>query len=62
MSGTTPHVVAIDYGMKWNILRHLRDLGCRVTVVPGTSTAEEVLAAQARRRFSLQAAPATPAR
>lgn len=38
-----PHVVAIDYGMKWNILRHLRNLGCRVTVVPGTFTAEEVL-------------------
>ena len=38
------HVVAIDYGMKWNILRHLRNLGCRVTVVPGTSTAEQVLA------------------
>jgi len=37
------HVVAIDYGMKWNILRHLRNLGCRVTVVPGTATAEEVL-------------------
>ena len=44
VAGTTPHVVAIDYGMKWNILRHLRDLGCRVTVVPGTSTAEDVLA------------------
>jgi carbamoyl-phosphate synthase small subunit len=39
-----PHVVAIDYGMKWNIPRHLRDMGCRVTVVPGTATAEEVLA------------------
>ena len=39
-----PHVVAIDYGMKWNIPRHLRQLGCRVTVVPGTATAEEVLA------------------
>ncbi len=38
-----PHVVAIDYGMKWNIPRHLRQLGCRVTVVPGTSTAAEVL-------------------
>jgi len=36
--------VAIDYGMKWNIPRHLRSLGCRVTVVPGTSTAEEILA------------------
>lgn len=39
-----PHVVAIDYGMKWNIARYLRDLGCRVTVVPGTSTANEILA------------------
>lgn len=39
-----PHVVALDYGMKWNIARHLRSLGCRVTVLPGTATAEEVLA------------------
>ena len=39
-----PHVVAIDYGMKWNIPRHLRQLGCRVTVVPGSSTSDEVLA------------------
>jgi carbamoyl-phosphate synthase small subunit len=37
-------VVAIDYGMKWNIARHLADMGCRVTVVPGTATASEVLA------------------
>jgi carbamoyl-phosphate synthase small subunit len=39
-----PHVVALDYGMKWNIPRHLRELGCRVTIVPGTASAEEVLA------------------
>lgn len=39
-----PHVVAIDYGMKWNIPRHLREMGCRVTVVPGTATAREILA------------------
>jgi carbamoyl-phosphate synthase small subunit len=39
-----PHVVAIDYGMKWNIPRHLRQMGCRVTVVPGSATADEVLA------------------
>jgi len=38
-----PHVVALDYGMKWNIPRHLRELGLRVTVVPGTATADEVL-------------------
>jgi len=38
------HVVAIDYGMKFNIPRHLKQMGCRVTVVPGTATADEVLA------------------
>jgi carbamoyl-phosphate synthase small subunit len=40
------HVVALDYGMKWNIARHLKDEGCRVTILPGTATAEEVLAHQ----------------
>ena len=39
-----PHVVALDYGMKRNIARHLFSMGCRVTVLPGTATAEEVLA------------------
>jgi carbamoyl-phosphate synthase small subunit len=39
-----PHVVALDYGMKWNIARHLFNIGCRVTVLPGTATAEAVLA------------------
>jgi len=38
-----PHVVALDYGMKWNIARHLFDTGCRVTVLPGTATVEDVL-------------------
>jgi carbamoyl-phosphate synthase small subunit len=37
------HVVAIDYGAKRTILRNLAALGCRVTVVPATATAEEVL-------------------
>jgi carbamoyl-phosphate synthase small subunit len=41
-----PHVVALDYGMKWNIPRHLIDQGCRVTVLPGTATANDVLALQ----------------
>lgn len=41
-----PHVVAVDYGMKWNIPRHLRAMGCKVTVVPGTATADEILALQ----------------
>jgi len=42
--GDRPHVVALDYGMKWNIARHLHNLGCRVTVLPGTATTAEVLA------------------
>ncbi|MCE9546712.1 MAG: glutamine-hydrolyzing carbamoyl-phosphate synthase small subunit [Planctomycetia bacterium] len=40
------HIVALDYGMKWNIPRHLCDMGYRVTVLPGTATADEVLAQQ----------------
>lgn len=39
-----PHVVALDFGMKWNIARHLFGQGCRVTVLPGTATAAEVMA------------------
>jgi carbamoyl-phosphate synthase small subunit len=38
-----PLVVALDYGMKWNIARWLFDSGCRVTILPGTATAEQVL-------------------
>ena len=37
------HVVAYDFGVKRNILRLLADRGCRVTVVPATTTAGEVL-------------------
>jgi len=38
------HVLAYDYGIKRNILRLLADQGCRVTVVPATMGAEEVVA------------------
>jgi carbamoyl-phosphate synthase small subunit len=38
------HVVALDYGLKRNILRCLASAGCRVTVVPATASAEDVLA------------------
>jgi len=38
------HVVAYDYGVKRNILKILSDLQCRMTVVPATTSAEEVLA------------------
>ena len=37
------HVVAFDYGVKRNILRMLVDRGCRLTVVPAQTPAEEVL-------------------
>ena len=37
------HVVAVDYGAKRNILRCLASAGARVTVVPATATAEEIL-------------------
>ena len=40
----TRQVVALDYGMKWNIARHLASVGCKVTVLPGRATAAEVLA------------------
>jgi len=38
-----PHVVALDFGMKWNIPRHLVESGCRVTVVPGSAPAGVIL-------------------
>jgi carbamoyl-phosphate synthase small subunit len=38
-----PLVVALDYGMKWNIARHLRDTGCRVMILPGTASSDEIL-------------------
>jgi len=43
-TGAAPKVVAIDYGAKRNILRCLASVGCDVTVMPATTTAEEVLA------------------
>jgi carbamoyl-phosphate synthase small subunit len=39
-----PRVVAIDYGIKHNILRNLVDVGCDVTVVSATATFEEIMA------------------
>jgi carbamoyl-phosphate synthase small subunit len=40
------NVVAYDYGVKRNILRILADLGCKITVVPATTPANDVLAQQ----------------
>jgi carbamoyl-phosphate synthase small subunit len=36
-------VVAYDFGIKWNILRHLASAGCRVRVVPASTPARDVL-------------------
>lgn len=38
------HVVVMDFGVKHNILERLAAHGCRLTVVPGTTSAEEILA------------------
>jgi carbamoyl-phosphate synthase small subunit len=38
------HVVAVDSGIKLNILRNLEARGCRVSVVPATATAKDILA------------------
>ncbi len=40
------HVVVLDCGLKYNILRLLRRRGCRVTAVPCTTSAEDILAMQ----------------
>ena len=54
------HVVAIDYGVKTNILRLLSNAGCRVTVVPATASADEILALEPDGVF-LSNGPGDPA-
>lgn len=54
------HVVAIDYGVKRNILRLLVDAGCRVTVVPPTLPAADILALKPHGLF-LSNGPGDPA-
>jgi carbamoyl-phosphate synthase small subunit len=54
------HVVAIDYGIKRNILRCLVSAGCRVTVLPAYATAEEVFAREPDGVF-LSNGPGDPA-
>ncbi len=48
------HVVALDYGIKRNILRQLAGHACKVTVVPATTSAADILALQSGRYFSVQ--------
>jgi len=54
------HVVAVDYGMKRNILRMLAERGCRVTVVPATASTEDILRHQPDGIF-LSNGPGDPA-
>ena len=58
--GEAKRVVAIDFGLKRNILRMLTAAGCEVTVLPPTATAEEVLALEPDGVF-LSNGPGDPA-
>ncbi len=42
-TGTTHHIVVLDCGLKYNILRNLSRMGCAVTAVPCTMSAAEIL-------------------
>ena len=53
-------VVAVDYGIKRNILRLLAEAGCAVTVVPATTSAQDILALQPDGVF-LSNGPGDPA-
>lgn len=55
-----PHVVAFDFGMKRNIVKMLEASGCRVTVVPATTSPEEVAALDPQGVF-LSNGPGDPA-
>jgi carbamoyl-phosphate synthase small subunit len=44
IEGAGPHVVGLDTGIKLSIVRQLRERGCRITLLPCDSSAEEVLA------------------
>jgi len=55
-----PHVVAIDYGAKRNIFRNLVEAGARVTILPATTTFEEVMAHEPDG-FFLSNGPGDPA-
>ncbi len=55
-----PRVVAIDYGLKHNILRNLVDTGCEITVVPATASFDDIMAHKPQGLF-LSNGPGDPA-
>lgn len=58
--GSAGRVVVVDFGVKYDILRHLVDQGCEVTVVPASSTVDEILAYEPAGIF-LSNGPGDPA-
>ena len=44
MDNDGPHVVVMDFGIKQNILNSLHNLGCKLTVVPADTKADEIMA------------------
>jgi carbamoyl-phosphate synthase small subunit len=54
------HIVAYDFGIKRNILRLFHEQGCRITVVPATTTADEAMALEPDGVF-LSNGPGDPA-
>ena len=42
-AGFNPHVVTFDFGVKSSILKNLKDVGCKVTVLPSTATVKEAM-------------------
>ena len=57
---TAHHIVAVDFGIKANMLRLFADDGCKVTVVPSTTTATDILALEPDGVF-LSNGPGDPA-
>src|SRR5690606_11891199 len=59
-SGGQMHIVAVDYGIKRNMLREMVEMGARITVVPASMPAAEILALQPDGVF-LSNGPGDPA-
>ena len=54
VANSNAHVVCMDFGMKWNIARHFASRGNRVTIVPGDTSADDILRLEPRRCIPFQ--------